>query len=205
VLLAGMIAMPRAVGVMASMWVTPTLMARFGARSVLAVGTVGTAFALWQMTRYDLSMTTQPLLSAGLWQGLAQGMMLTPVTATAFATLKAENRTDSAAVLNLVRSLGGAVGISILQGLAAANTQRMHASLASHAALSDPMFRWAIGHAFSPDSLAGAEALNAQITRQATRVAYVDDFRLMFVLCILCMPLVLLLRSRRGEQLARGS
>jgi DHA2 family multidrug resistance protein len=70
----------------------------------------------------------------------------------------------------------------------------MHASLAAHATPSDPMFRWAIGRTFSPDTSAGAEALNSQITQQATMVAYIDDFRLMLVLCLLSTPLVLLLR-----------
>jgi DHA2 family multidrug resistance protein len=204
VLLSGMVSMPRAIGVFLSMWAAPVLMMRLGARNVLAVGTAGTAFALWQMTHYDLSMTTRPLVTAGLWQGLSQGLMLTPVTATAFVAMSAANRADAAAILSLVRSLGGALGISILQALATANAQRMHASMAAHAVPSDPMLRWSLSRAFSPDSLAGAQALNAEISRQATMVAYVDDFRLMFVLCILCLPLVLLLRSRRAEQRTRA-
>jgi DHA2 family multidrug resistance protein len=168
---------------------------------VLTAGTLGSAFALWQMTHYDLSMPIGPFLTAGLSQGLAQGLMLVPVMAVAFATLRPQDRPDAAAVLNLIRSLGSALGISILQGMAAANLQKMHASLSSQAAPSDPVFRWAIGRAFSPDTVRGAEALNAEITRQATMVAYVDDFRLMFVLCLLCTPLVFLLRSAKAQTL----
>jgi DHA2 family multidrug resistance protein len=202
VLLSGMIAMPRAIGMVTCMWIAPVLTARLGSRNVLTLGTLGTAFALWQMTRYDLSMGISPLLTAGLSQGLAQGLMLVPVTSVAFATMKPENRAEAAALLNLIRSVGGAIGISILQALAAQSAQRMHASLAGHVTPSDPMFHWAIGRAFSPETLSGAEALNAEITRQATMVAYVDDFRLMCVVCLVCLPLVLLVRSRAAEQRA---
>jgi DHA2 family multidrug resistance protein len=201
VLLSGFVAMPRACGMLISMWAAPTLTARFGPRQVLTVGTLGSAFALWLMAQYDLTMATGPFLSAGLLQGLSQGFMMVPVMAVAFATLRPTDRPEAAALLNLVRSIGGAIGISMLQGLAAANQQKMHASLAAQVAPSDPMFRWAIGHAFSPDTLRGAESLNAEITRQATMVAYVDDFRLMFILCLLCTPLVLLLRSAKAQNL----
>ena len=74
-----------------------------------------------------------------------------------------------------------------MQGLTVANTQTMHASLAAHITSSNP--------AMLPDALSpmGAAALNAEITRQATMVAYVDDFWLMGVVSLLCFAMVLLL------------
>ena len=38
-------------------------------------------------------------------------------------------------------------------------------------------------------------ALNAQVTRQANMIAYLDDFRLMLVLTLLEIPLVFLIRG----------
>jgi DHA2 family multidrug resistance protein len=200
VLLSGMVSMPRACGMVISMWLAPVVAARLGSRNTLALGTLGTAFAMWQMSHYDLAMSPTPLITAGISQGVAQGLILVPVTTIAFVTLRPQDRAEAAAMLNLVRSVGGAIGISFLQGLAAGNAQRMHASLAAHVTPSDPVFRWDIGRAFSPDTLRGAEALNAEITRQATMVAYVDDFRLMCLLTLICMPLVLLVRARAGEE-----
>jgi DHA2 family multidrug resistance protein len=48
---------------------------------------------------------------------------------------------------------------------------------------------------FDPSTTAGLTALNAEVTRQATMVAYVDDFRLMFVITIACMPMLLFMRK----------
>ena len=45
----------------------------------------------------------------------------------------------------------------------------------------------------------GLDALNAEITRQASMVAYIDDFRLMLLITLLCMPMLLLLRRPRNN------
>jgi DHA2 family multidrug resistance protein len=64
----------------------------------------------------------------------------------------------------------------------------MHSSLAAHVTASN---------AALPDlqSSAGVASLNAEITRQATMVAYVDDYRLMAEIGLLCFALVLLLHQ----------
>jgi len=56
----------------------------------------------------------------------------------------------------------------------------------------------------NPATAAGITSLNGEITRQASMVAYVDDFRLMFIITIACMPMLLLMRKSRragGEPL----
>ena len=45
---------------------------------------------------------------------------------------------------------------------------------------------------------AGVAALNAEATRQAAMVAYIDDFKLMMLIVILAAPLILLLRKPRA-------
>jgi DHA2 family multidrug resistance protein len=57
---------------------------------------------------------------------------------------------------------------------------------------------------FDPSTTAGITALNAEVTRQASMVAYVDDFKLMFIITIACIPMLLLMRKPRragGEPL----
>ena len=40
-------------------------------------------------------------------------------------------------------------------------------------------------------------ALNAEVTRQAAMVAYIDDFKLMMLIALASLPLLLLLREAR--------
>ena len=48
---------------------------------------------------------------------------------------------------------------------------------------------------FSLNTPSGLAALNAEVTRQAAMVAYVDDFKLIMLIALGSMPLLLLLRE----------
>jgi DHA2 family multidrug resistance protein len=52
---------------------------------------------------------------------------------------------------------------------------------------------------WDPLSSHGAALLNQLITRQASTIAYIDDFKLMFVLSLIVLPLLLLTRSNRAS------
>jgi DHA2 family multidrug resistance protein len=50
---------------------------------------------------------------------------------------------------------------------------------------------------FSLSMPSGMAALNAEVTRQAAMVAYVDDFKLIMLIALASIPLLLLLREAR--------
>jgi DHA2 family multidrug resistance protein len=43
-------------------------------------------------------------------------------------------------------------------------------------------------------------ALNGEITRQASMIAYVDDFQLMLILTVLAIPLLLLIKVPKKQK-----
>jgi DHA2 family multidrug resistance protein len=120
-----------------------------------------------------------------------------PLSTLAFATLPPHLRPEGSSVFTLIRNLGASVGISIMNALIVANTQTMHSSLAARIIPSDAAVRAGLPSMFDPSTAAGISALNAEVTRQATMVAYVDDFRLMFLITIACIPMLLFMRKPR--------
>jgi hypothetical protein len=50
---------------------------------------------------------------------------------------------------------------------------------------------------FSLSTPSGMAALNAEVTRQAAMVAYIDDFKLIMLIALACLPLLLLLHDAR--------
>ena len=62
-----------------------------------------------------------------------------------------------------------------------------------------------MSHAWNLHTTAGLSALNAEITRQATMISYVDVFVLLMVLTIALMPLLLLLKDTRGMPESGGA
>jgi DHA2 family multidrug resistance protein len=73
----------------------------------------------------------------------------------------------------------------------------MHGSLAAKVIPSDAVVRAELPTRFDPSTVGGLTALNAEITRQASMVAYVDDFKLMLVITLVCIPMLLFLRKPR--------
>jgi hypothetical protein len=109
-------------------------------------------------------------------------------------------RTDASTVLSLLRNLGGSVGVSMMQALMIFNGQTMHASLAAHVTPDDPVVRAGLGQVGAVDPTAAALALNGEITRQAEMVAFVNNYWLMIVMGLICVPLVLVLRPSKGPK-----
>jgi DHA2 family multidrug resistance protein len=135
----------------------------------------------------------------GFLQGFGLGFIFTPLSIVTFSTLPRPLLTQGTAIFSLVRNVGGSIGISIVEALLAQNTQTVHARLVEHLRPDNPLAR--APHLAAPYSLtdpAGLAALNAEATRQATMVAYLDDFVLMMALVVIALPLLLLLRRPRG-------
>jgi DHA2 family multidrug resistance protein len=197
VLTSGLVSMPRGVGSFLAMFIVGRLVGRVDTRLILFTGLALSTVALWQMMHFDLSMTSTPIIVSGIVQGLGIGLLFVPLSTLAFATIPPHLRAEGSAVYTLIRNMGASVGISIMQALVVANPQTMHASLAAKVVPTDPVVRSGLPALFNPFSIPGLEALNAEITRQATMVAYVDDFRLMFFITIACMPMLLLMRRPR--------
>jgi DHA2 family multidrug resistance protein len=194
----GLVMMPRGIGSWIAMIVVGRLVGRIDTRLILVAGLSLSAFALWQMMHFDLSMDSRPVVLSGLTQGIGMGLIFVPLSTLAFATIPASLRPEGSSVYSLIRNLGSSVGISLMQGLLTTNIQAMHASLTAHIVPSDPVISFGLGAPLAPNSMAGAAALDAEINRQATMVAYVDDYKLMFFITLFCLPMLFLLRRPRS-------
>jgi DHA2 family multidrug resistance protein len=196
----GLVTMPRGLGSFVAMFVVGRLIGRVDTRAILLVGLGLNAISLYQMTHFSLEMDSWPIIISGIIQGFGIGLIFVPLSTLAFATLEPKFRAEGSAVYNLVRNLGSAAGISMLVAQQTKNVEVVHSTLASHVSADNPLVA-ALPAAMNPSTLAGAVALNGEITRQATMVAYVDDFKLLLWLNFAAVPLLLLLR--KPKQMAK--
>ena len=106
--------------------------------------------------------------------------------------------TQGTAIRSLMRNLGGSVGISILIATLAQNTQVVLSRLVEGLRPDNPVAQAPyLAEPFSLSTPSGMAALNAEVTRQAAMVAYVDDFKLIMWIALAATPLLLLLREAR--------
>jgi DHA2 family multidrug resistance protein len=198
VLTAGLVLAPRGFGTMLAMMICGRLINRVDPRLLLATGFALTAQVLWEMTGFTPDVSQWTLIRTGVTQGMELGFMFVPLSTITFATLTPEFRTQGTALYSLSRNIGSSIGISFVTFLLVRNTQAMHSAITEHVtpyndALRDPF----VSQIWNLATEAGRAALNSEITRQATIVAYGDDFKLMMIVALAVLPLVLLLRRAR--------
>ncbi len=195
----GLVTAPRGAGTMIAMFLVARLVGRIDTRLIILTGMVLTATALWQMTGFSLYMGMGPIISTGVLQGFGLGFVFTPLSIVTFSTLPRQILTHGTAIFSLTRNIGSSVGIAIVEALLAENTQTVHSRLVEHLRPDNPLAH--APYLAAPYSLAtpaGVAALNAEATRQAAMVAYIDDFKLMMMIVIVGLPLLLLLRRPRA-------
>jgi DHA2 family multidrug resistance protein len=195
----GIVLMPRGVGILISMQLSGWLMRRgFDARPVVVSGFLICAFSLWQMAHWSLEVDEFHVIISGLLQGLGMGLVFIPLQVSAFATLDARLRTDGSSLLNLFRSLGASAGISLMTVLLARNIQTSHSDLGGNVtAATGHIIDFSTVDRFQIAGDAAMVLLNAEVTRQAAMIAYIDDYYLMMWITLAAAPLALLMRKNK--------
>jgi DHA2 family multidrug resistance protein len=191
VITTGLVTAPRGMGTMLAMMLVGRLLGRIDARLIMAAGLSLTAFSLWQMTHFNLLMDERPVIVSGILQGFGVGLVYVPLSTLAFGTLPIALRNEGTAFFNLLRNIGSAIGISVVQFLLTQHTQVLHARLGEHIL----PYQTAPGGAIDPTNTPALAAMNAVISRQAAMIGYLDDFKLMMVITIAVIPLLFLLRQ----------
>ncbi len=197
-ILAGLMNLPRGLGMLASAVIAGRLASRMDLRLLLLLSILIGASGVWMMTYFDLMMDDRLILLSGFLQGFGTAMFFVPITALAFVTVGADIRAEASALFNMVRNIGASVGIALLQAQAVANTRTLHEAMAGRVAPEDQVLSAALPAAFSPATVAGRFMLDGEISRQAMMAAYVNDFRALLIGCALVIPLILLLQAPKG-------
>jgi MFS transporter, DHA2 family, multidrug resistance protein len=198
VLTAGLVMGPRGIGTLFAMMLVGRLVGRIDARIMIVIGFLLTSWALYDMTGFTADVSERTIVTTGLMQGFGLGLIFVPLSTVAFATLPTILRTEATGLFNLMRNIGSSIGIAVVSSLLVSGRQANHADIVTHVTPFNRLFQDPnIGHYWNPVTAAGRAALDAEITRQATVIAFINDFKLMMITTLLAIPLVFLLRRSR--------
>ncbi len=192
----GIVTAPRGIGTMAAMFLVGRLMNRIDNRLIILAGLLMTVVSLWQMTGFSLQMGMAPVITSGLLQGFGLGCTFVPLNTLALSNLPRHILTQGTALRSLMRNLGGSIGISVFEAMLTQNTQIVHSRLVEQLRPDNPLARAPFLSApFSLTNPSGIAALNAEVTRQAAMVAYIDVYTFMVIIVLVMIPLLLVVRS----------
>jgi DHA2 family multidrug resistance protein len=155
---------------------------------LILVALAGTGWALYAGARLDLDIGFWNLSMLRMMQAMWLPFVFIPLSAVSYVGVPPDRTNEASALINLMRNLGGSVGVSFTTTLLQQREQFHHARLAGHITAYN-------GYAWNTP-LAPVDAL-AQA--QAGIMSYLDIFWLLGVLGLLIWPLALfLLRLPKG-------
>ena len=206
---AGLAVSPRGIGAVLIMPIVALLMGRLDARWLISAGFLGFAASAYWMSQITLDISQWSLLLPIVFSGAAAGMVFVPLATVSMGTLKNEMIGNASGLYNLLRNVGGSVGISVVNTMVSRRQQVHRAELSRY--ISDgPALSSALNgfeatlRTYTDPQLAASRAyalINRGLDQQSVIYSYVDDLRYIAVVCLLCIPFVLLLqRVKRGAK-----
>ncbi len=193
---AGLVMGPRGFGTIFSMLLVGRLIGHVDTRIILFVGLAVSAWAFYAMSRWNLDISNTTIMFVGFVQGVGQGAITVPLTTLALSTLAPEHRAEGAGVFNLARSMGSAVGVSVVNALLTYNVQVNHADLSTgvtafNRLLSSPH----VAAFWSPLTADGRAALDSVINQQAQVIAYNNDYKFLMFATLATLPLLFFVKK----------
>ncbi|RFB97464.1 EmrB/QacA family drug resistance transporter [Rhizobium leguminosarum bv. trifolii] len=184
----------------------PRLMKRFDVRLLIVVG-----FALFAASNFmNVHMTgdyaSDQLFWPNIVRAIGQALVFTPLSAIATSGIEPENAGSASALFNMMRNLGGAVGIALLQTFLSKREQ-YHSNILTNSvsvfeeATRDRIARltgYFMSHGVSDQALASHKAVVAialKIRKQANIMAFSDAFFLLGVALVVALLATLLLKK----------
>lgn len=196
----GLAVSPRGFGSLASMIIVGRLIGKIDSRALMTFGFLVLALSVYMLSGVNLEISTSNVVWPNIVNGFAIGFIFVPLTTTATGTLKREQMSNATGIYSLMRNLGGSIGISAVTTMLARRAQQHQAVLIAHLTPYDAAFQERL-HQLQ-NALGGMqqayEAIYGVLVRQASLLAFIDNFRLLTLVCLLCVPLVFLLRRVRG-------
>ncbi len=202
----GLAVSPRGIGSLISMFLVGRLVGLIDNRLLLAVGFGILAFSSWMFSHINLQIAMSNVTWPAIINGFATGFIFVPLTTLAMATLEKHEMGNATGVYNLMRNIGGSFGIAVVTTLLARGAQEHQQILAGHVTPENPILQQDLSiltHSVTSGAGPVTSTLQAygiiysQVIRQATLLAYADNFRLMAVLALACAPLVIIFRRLR--------
>jgi DHA2 family multidrug resistance protein len=202
-LTSGLTLSPRGVGAFITTFIIGRLVGRVRNRVLISIGFVLLAGSSFWLGHINLEVGLWNIIWPSVLNGIAISFIFTPLTTAAVGYLRQEQMGNATGIYNLMRNLGGSFGIALVSTLIVRRAQVHQAMMVAHLTPFDPVYvnrLAAATRALTPQSgalLAHDQAqglIYGTLLNQASLWAFVENFRLFGLLCLACLPLVLLFK-----------
>jgi MFS transporter, DHA2 family, multidrug resistance protein len=202
----GLVILPGAIASAVVMGIMGRLRGRFDERMSVAVGVGIFMFSMWQMNHFTTQSGYDDFFWPLIWRGTGLGLIFVPLTNLALADLPMSRIPNGTGLFNLMRQLGGSIGIALSATTLSRLESIHHARLAEHVTRYGDATRArleGIVHMLlangTPPGLAETKAvaiLDGLVRKQAMMMSFEQLFLLFGWGFALALPLLFLMRDR---------
>jgi DHA2 family multidrug resistance protein len=214
----GLALMPGGFTIIAMLPMVGFLLSRYSPRWLMLFGLTVLSLSLFHMTTFDLGIDFRTVTMARVYQAVGLSFLFVPINTAAYAFLPREKNNAASGLMNLARNIGGSIGISFVTTMLARRAQFHQVRLVEKLNAANPQFQSVLhgmtgtfsGGGAGPGSGGGSALqhayamMQANVIRQATMLAYIDNFWLLGVVIACLIPCVFLIKNPKpgGEIVA---
>jgi len=200
----GIAMIPRGLGALIAMPLAGRLVGKVQGRYLVAGGFLSFGAATYVLSQLSLDITPWILFWPLFFTGVSIAFMFVPLNTLALGALKPEQIGNASGIFNLMRNVGGSVGISLVTTLAVRRAQLHQTNLVGNLTPYDTNYQSSLQAMTS--SLAGQSgvvtaqqqavgSLYHTMVTQANFLANLDNFRLLALICFVCLVGALFLKN----------
>jgi DHA2 family multidrug resistance protein len=196
---------PRGLGTLIMMPLVGLMIGRMDPRRILAAGFIVSGFTFFWMGQLNMSMGFGDIFWPQVVQGMGLGLLFTPLATVSMDHVPREQLGNATSLFNLMRNIGGAVGIAMVQTMLARERQTHTNILVSHVTGYDPASQQFLASMKSAFVARGSDGVTAVqqgygaafglVQRQAAMMSFIDAFWAMGVVFLALLPVILLMRK----------
>ena len=206
---AGIAMAPRGVGSFFMMPMTGLMTGKFDPRKLLTVGLIGGGGTLVWLSTLNLRAGYWDIFWPQLLQGAALSLLFVPLTTVTMDPIPRERMGNATSLFNLMRNIGGSVGIALTGTMLTRQTQATTNLLGANVNLYSPAAREMFMQTRAAFIASGADpttatsranaAMFGMVQRQASMVSFVSIFQLLGILFFALLPLILLMKRPKHQ------
>jgi len=196
---AGLVLGPGGIATLFAMPIAGKFIGRVNPKRFLVVGICVCSLSTYMMSKFNLTSDFWTFVWPRVLLGFGMGMTFIPLTTLTLSHIPKERMTEATSLYNLLRNLGGSVGIAFTTTMISRRAQMHQTRLVEHLSPLDPSYQ--IFHGRIVDTLAakGLPAAGAngmmygELVRQSMTLAFTDAFLVICLMILSTLPLVLLM------------
>jgi DHA2 family multidrug resistance protein len=197
---------PRGIAAFFTTAMVGRLVGRIPNRWLLGFGFTVLAVSSYMLSAINLQVSMMSVIWPSIVNGIAISFIFVPLTTATMSQLSQRQMGNATGLFNLMRNIGGSIGIAFMTTMLARDAQTHQALMVGHLTPLDPAFTAraaAAQHALMQHTDAVTAIRQAysiiyqELNRQAHLWAFVDNFRLFALLALCCLPLIFLFKRVR--------